>query len=439
MNQFDDIFKKKLNEDQLYDNRKGSWLEIDKRLNAYQLGSGGTKSVLKLWQVLSLLAVFSAVALFWERQHILRENQELKIKNQHLEATRVSGDAASLEQSTTHLPFQGGIAMSHQPVTAQANKNSALRSVSAVPSTSNPMEASAYLSSGERIGSTPLPHPITASDAINATVTLNLAKVKLDTSLVVSESVVTDTGLVVTENVVNADSFDTISVLEKPDTVALAAPDPAAEPIQQPVKSQPKKWRLGVRVLVGVDLPKEHGVSAMRGQGIGLARQIIPNLSATASADFLKFDLSTDSIPHNFADAAPPPPPGPNFRKLKNVASNQLIHQYSLGLSYSLPLAKRWSSSFNLAHTWAYRPSRLVSYRFEKEPPHGGPTHQEDEFLSVPIPKKWISAIWKMGVGFHFETPDWSLGVIGDYSRSLKQNRPTLEAAYVRAEALYKF
>ncbi len=429
MNQFDDVFKKKLNEEQSFDGRKQSWFKVNKNLHAYELGSGVSQTALTLWKVLGLVAMLSVIALVWDRQHIIQENKLLKSVNRQLETTPKLRESASFEPPTTQqLPLDYA-SYSQQQVKKKEAENQLLRGGRYAYQTALSAQSRMYSVVDSNTVSAVLPHSIKAAQESKEPVlsSVQVLATAHDSALVLMELPLLHLDSVVT------------SVVDKLDATTLTTIDLAPVPVVKPVRPVDKPWRVGVRAIVGFALPKERGVSAIFGQGMGVSYRVIKNLSLIAAVDFLKFDLNTDSIPRHFADVAPPPPLGPNYPPLKNIASNRVLNQYSLGLSYTLPLARQWSTSINLSHNWSYLPSRLVSYRFQKNPPHGGPSHQEDEYLTLPTPKHWVSNIWKMGIGLHFETPAWAFGVLGDYSKSIKQNKPTLEAVYGRVEAMYKF
>jgi hypothetical protein len=463
MNQFDELFGNKLNDEQSFGGQKRSWTQLNHDLNAFEVGSSVAAKSLALWKAVSVVAILSSVALLWERQHLVRENDRLKaIPAQQQNTMPARQDMASIPENTlknsnNNVPVQTAQSTQEQhptenlsDVPPKFNRSSSSQSVFAK---TNPSTVSTPKAEQGQIPGAALPYPAFAGDVkLNAvaaegakssvaadTLNKSLSVNNLNVKAALAPTV--DTPMIAT----NTDSAAVDTLLNKiavnPDSTQ-QSPIVNAAPVIEQVHSRNKRWLAGVRLSIGQPLPKEKGLSMVKSQGLGLAFRVWNGFSVTAFADFMQFDVNSDSMPQHYcAVKLPPPSPGHHYFDLENVSSNQVMQQYNLGLRYTVKLFGPWRLSANAAHTWVHQPSRFASLRFEEMQPHGGGPgwHPDDEYLTIQSTKTWTSNIWRMGFGVHFETMRWSFGINGDYAKKIGDTQPSFETAYASAEIMYKF
>ncbi len=471
MSQFDDFFNKKLNEEQSFAGQKRSWTQLNRDLHLLEKGTGiGAKSLL-MWKALSIVAILISVALVWERQRLVKAQEKSDLVVTQLQE-KLQAQSPLVVQPAVKQPVETGASPISAPTekpsaatTARSNETSYSNNVDVSPkSTRNtrqtPAKANSFPKSNDpEHAMVALSNPI-ASPGLrpqsNDSSTHSIsgkplvadpndpgnAAAMLPTSINPALNpleITTDTTQSSIKVAAPKTDSAAIKTVEKPDSVSTKPMAEAPTPVIDPVHKKTMRWNVGVRLIAGFPQPKQQGVSMIQGQGLSVSYRFWHNFSLTTAAEFLKFEVNADSIPKHCSDIKlPPHGQGHHFAELKNVTSSREIRQYNIGLNYTQPLIGRLNASCSFAHTWAFLPSRLVSLRFEEL--HGpGPGGPDEEYQVRQTPEKWVSNVWRLGVGLQYETSRWIFGVRGDYAKHLNNSSPTVDATFASAEVLYKF
>jgi hypothetical protein len=471
MSQFDDFFNKKLNEEQSFAGQKRSWTQLNRDLQLLEKGTAIGARSLTLWKAVSIVAILISVALVWERQHLVDAQEKSNLVVTQLQE-KLQGQNTPVAQHAVKQPEnildRSISAPMENPSAATATRSNEIlysnKVIDSAKSTRKPRQIASKENDLPKLSN---PDNATVAPSIQVTLpalhpqpndsnsnSIAAKRPDVEPNAPVNSSALSSIPIITTQepveltadtarfalkdSTVKVDS-SAIKMIEKPDSSSSKPMAEASSPIIDPVHKKATRWNVGVRLIAGFPQPEQQGVSMIQGQGLSVSYRFWHNFSLTTAAEFLKFEVNADSIPKHCSDIKlPPHGQGHHFSELKNVTSSREIRQYNIGLNYTQPLIGRLNASCSVAHTWAFLPSRQVSLRFEEL--HGpGPGGPDEEYQVRQTPKKWVSNVWRLGVGLQYETSRWIFGARGDYAKHFNNSSPTVDATFASAEVLYKF
>jgi hypothetical protein len=231
----------------------------------------------------------------------------------------------------------------------------------------------------------------------------------------------------------------TVASAQKPD---LKLPEAAvALPKSIEPARSPSRFQAGVQILAGLPQPQEKGISLLMGQGITAEYNLWKNLWATASADWLRFDISTEKYRPKFHPKHEPSPPEyigpPQFKeKLVKVESAQRQQQFGLGLRYAFPTRFWVRPSVRISHSWTRVSPEILTLKYQK---HGGGGWPPPRYKVQKSDAQIVDNTWRFGAGLERVTPNWVFGIWADYSKSLTANDPSFDMLLFRGGVLYRF
>lgn len=460
MRDFDDFFAERLEEEASFPKRSKNWKQLSKNLDAFDAGMAQSpSSALRWWQASTVIAILSAGMLLWKNLESRRENQTLRNTIANLQqAIKPSGEitpyhspAPPASNATLTPPVVSDLV---QPPSSFSAQTCITPKIAASPahfeSKSLPDNASGSEAALPAPANTPaeptatqLPPTIPADAAI--------VQIEQPASLTDSTRMFAQSGQTSTDSSTTAVATADTTVLDHPaaDTVATAI---AKNTTVHPFHTQKDKFRIGAQATLGMIMPAQPGVKALRGQGFNFEARLFGSLWATAGIDWLQHEVSTtEFIPkfHPRHDTIPRPPGhggggGPHHPpKLILVESTPRQQHLSLGLRYELPVAFWVKPSLRLSHTWVRVSPTLVTYKFEDNDPGwpGGPggAPPRHEYTAEKFDARWHQNQWRLGLGLEKSITDWTFVVSADYSRDFSVNTPSFDALYLRAGAQYRF
>jgi hypothetical protein len=466
MSDFDKYFKERLDEEGQFPRREKNWRALSKRLDAFGAGiqehSTNLRTYLRCWQAAAVSAVAVAGWLTWETVTTQSENAELRRevaalqeKNKAiLPQASISEPAGgspqifqkeNLNTATVHSEIGKNEESPHEVIKPYRNEEILINKVT---TGINPTNAVLQADNSSVSNSTvyekksPSGGVVGTADSTQAQAT-NLPQALVEENL---SNLKTPPPLLV----LPTDSLHEITLISlsktSPKVLPLPKKDiadaPAEVKIIEPVRS-PSRFSAGVQVLAGLPQPHEKGISPIIGQGITAEYNVWKGLWATASADWLRFDVSTKKYCSKFHPPHHPEPPNqigqPHHpEKLVNVESAQRQQQFGLGLRYAFPVRFWLRPSIRAAYTWTRVSPELIRFKYQKP---GGPNWP-------PSPPKYkvqksdaqiLGDTWRFGAGLEHETPYWVFGLWADYSKSFTANDPSFDMLLFRAGVQYRF
>lgn len=461
MNEFDKFFAKKLNKEGQFPRREKNWRLLSKRLDAFDAGLHGTQSHLRHWQIATTGAFILTGVLFWKTLSVQYENTALRQEmaalqekvnlvaqksaipqaNDHVNNTATP--APNLKKSEANAPARN-VAPLQNAVFGDKKRKSATSQNQQPPLNDDTAAAPAASLSPPRADKSNAAAPI-ADDKTTISAPLQ----DVPNSGIATEAKQADyndwsnfyplPAAVSLESVVLAPQRRPApEVLLLPQVAPLLAAAP--ETTIKPAKGL-SRFRAGVQVLAGKAQPRTTGISTIYGQGLTAEFALWRGLSLTASADWLRFDIATDTFhtqfhPNNPDQKAPPPP---WFYKLTKVESSQRQRHLGLGLRYTPPIRFWLRPSVQVAHTWVRVAPGLVSYKYNKKFPPPPNVPNFPWFNVKHYEEKKLSNVWRFGAGLEHERLHWAFGLWADYSMNLAATNATFDALFFRAGLQYKF
>jgi opacity protein-like surface antigen len=430
MSKFDEIFENKMKEAQQFAGQKRSWTQLNRDLHAFEIGASGISKSLAIWKALAIVAALGIVGLVLDRQRLVQQ----------------------MPSPAAPLPSPATVPAAPAPMATLPNQEwiAPQQAVAIAPSTAPSVTSKKdnHTPQAPDKASTPCSNAadVVALEQALQTALQDIARLKQEVAETTQQAaeaikradVLTDVILSMTPV---RDTAAQLAALKKDSAAVVVPATPVPSPVIDPVRVPKRPFRVGVFAMAGISSPGVKGVSALTGQGVGASFQVWRNVSVTASAAWMQFDISADSIPANCMDVkAPPSGPGHHFPDLKAVASDRSAHHYTLGIQYALPVYKRLTVNANAGHTWVHLPSKIASLRFEDNGPGGpGPGHHDDETIAVRTPKQWSNQTWRIGAGLSYELPRWSLGINGYYAQAKSSTCYGKSAVFASADIMYKF
>jgi hypothetical protein len=450
MSDFDKFFAEKLGEEGQFPRREKNWQTLSKSLDAFDTGLQhqvrNAQTYLRYWQVAAASVVLVAGWLTWKLVSVQNENAELRQEVAVLQKKDEDVAAAKRAQEETD-PVN--------PVNFPGRSLSALGYPKEEKSDSQVSAASKKVHHKDANFNRPINRVANTSQSDFSDEKQSLSKQPIANNSPPIQAV----GLANSENLPNQQAIPTLSELPTnalgkvtlaPQARVVLIPvlnkDIAviadAQNIIKPVRPD-SRFRAGVQLLAGMPQPQEEGVSLITGSGITAEYNIWKDFWVTASADWLRFDVSTTTFhPKYHPTHDPPPPPqiGPPWfqEKLVEVESAQRQQHFGLGLRYAFPVRFWVRPSIRVAHIWT-----------RVSPEHITLKYQHPGWPNWPSPppkyKVWesdaqiVGNTWRFGVGLEHETPNWVFGLWADYSKSFTTNDPSFDMLLFRGGIQYRF
>lgn len=444
MADFDDYFAKKLDEERSFPRRERNWRIIRKRLDARDPKAGPLSfSAMRVWKiaatVLLLVTGWLAWALVAERRENAALHRQMATAAERTVAPSASAPLPGGEKTPSGTGRSGEQTALPDPATTGASKSPSRKGgengPKQIPEAGNNLDAHGNRSSiAEQ-----------AASADNQTDTQN--------ALAGNETAPAEGDLPSREGEFferKTDSTRTKAVPGRmPEVIAerdaarqetnSGADSTAANntPPAEIIKPAPGRSRLraGIHVLAGVPLPREKGVSLLTGQGLRAEFALTKNLWLTASADWLRLEVSAGRVVPQLHHHGHDPDTlhGSPQSKLVKVESAQRRQQFGAGLRYALP-ARGWlKPSVRAAYSRARISPETVSLRFEKPAKNDPP-----EFIVHKYEARQLD-IFCVGIGVERETPHWVFGLWADYSRNFARPDAGFDALSMEGGLLYRF
>lgn len=484
MKDFDQFFRKRLEGERPFSKRDENWRQLSRRLDAFDTGIQNHGNAPRhwpkmLWQAAAFTAAAATAFIGWQNHALRMENKALHeqvVRNTPVEPV-ATVPAAPIPGLSTNPSAE--MAAAEQPVNESvrtfATQNEA-RSSESTPARTSPTDFKAQQTAEPAGGRTPIfqrndqavlppqkdiQQPAAPLDA-TAPATSNNAGIAQSAGDPIAgqndfSSKPADTEPFVAVNelpLLPPRDLDSLATLDasRPkipaamkDVAAAAAPA-AAPPIIRPVHPL-GRLRVGIQAVAGVPVPAEKGVSILTGQGLLAEVRVFKGFWVGASADWLRYGISSEQNPRRFhlpdePHFDPPGGGGPQQHefKLKMVEAEQRQRRFSAGLRYALPTRGWLRPSVHVAHVWTQKPESFVSFRFEEEP-HGGPGqgNHDTMYFTKKSENQWFKNTWRFGAGAEVQLKNWALGLSADYDKSFTANDPLFDALLIRAGATYQF
>lgn len=454
MSDFDKFFAEKLGEEGHFPQREKNWRALSKRLDAFDTGLqqqiGHVRRYLRYWQAAAACAIVTAGLLTWKLSAVQKDNAGLRREVTVLQEKNntAAQEIALLQQRSPNETATRSAATGTAPTepipapqrSAQGNKKAMRGVASFLPgkvygdntTTNRARDMETTADADASAGNQTVAPPDMPENTMDPVVARNQSPAKED-----------DRFLPAIES-----RPETISTLF-PDSLHRTLPRPplpnvsvaAALPkIIEPVRN-PSRFRAGIQVLAGVPLPREKGISILLGQGIAAEYNVWRSFWLTASADWMRYDISTEKyIPKFHSPHQHPPSHGgsPN-EKLVKVESTQRQQQFGLGLRYSFPLRSWVRPALRAAYTVTRISPELITYKFEHHSPGGPPGPPAPKYKVQKSDSEILENVWRFGAGLEHETPAWVFGIWADYSKNFAASDLTFDALTVRAGIQYRF
>lgn len=436
MSEFDNFFADKLGEEGQFPRREKNWRSLSKRLDAFDTGlvenTGRAYRMLRYWQAAAACFILATGGLAWKVVDTCHDNQALRIAlGKEQELTRDQNqEIAVLKNAAIQSESHARQAEAESTVLRDALSRQQL-----------PGNLNRYQNSTV-IANAPLPPIIptetTTSQALtvpaDSTVSEKNATVLADLPPVYADSIQLAAGFM-TRGAIGTDSSQMASKPSQPDSATLASTPKIIEPARNP-----SRFKAGIHLLSGIPLPNEKGVSMLSGQGLSAWFRIWRDLSLFATADWLRFDISTEKYIPKFHSHNPHQPPnGSPQEKLAKVESTQRQQQFGLGLQYNLPLRTWLRPAVRVAYTMLRVSPELITFKFEDQDPGGPGGAHPPKYTVQRTESKLIQNIWRFGAGLEHDTRDWTFGLWADYSNNFSAPDLTFDAITFRAGLQYKF
>ena len=463
MSKFDRIFADKLNEEQQFPGQDQNWNKLTGMLGAHDLMLYGLSKGLRMWKAIAAASITTVVGLGILTYHLKDQNKALQAALQQQQATfqaiqtqMAQMQAAIIDNKQENIANQNSpqnLPLRHQEINNGSNNtNNAIAQNATFDKTNTPINIANPADKNSVSGlskneATTRPanegaENIAAATNIANTGTDKLANASQQSSdqfykenpVAAQEALaqlqkIVDSFNVVKEAELIAEQNKRVPVcaflpsglqapkLQMPELPALA--DASAKTPMVRTLHRHDRVRVGVQTLISSTFPKEKGVSYAFGNGITAEVSPIRDLWITASADWMHFDISTDTVVRRFHFPDPPGPPSHQMDKqLVHIDASQRQQQYTLGLRYRLPIRSWVRPSVRIAHVWTRVAPGVITYRFEDKHNQGPNPHQHDpEYLAERTDAQFYGNTWKAGVGLEHETKRWVFGVYADYAK----------------------
>jgi hypothetical protein len=448
MSDFDKFFAEKLDEEGQFPRREKNWRTLSKRLEAFDTGlqqqTGNIHRYLRYWQAVAACTIFATGFLTWKVSSVQNENAALRKEAAEWQEKY----KAVLSQAST-LETAPGLSDSMKNDSPAPAAQSVESFDTAIKTRGNKEEI------GEIMRKTEKKHRVQSKKAnIGRSVTKEVVRNNSDAlNPVAFEETPPSSGQInAADSLIFKNTMDNLSALQmlpadslhaivvtllsKVDLDRPSPPDARAETIK-PV-TEPSRFRAGIQVMTGFPVPKEKGVSLLLGNGISVEYNLWRDFWLTGSADWLRYDVSTEKYVPKFHSHHhnPPPPNNPQQEVLVKVESTQRQQQYALGLRYALPVRSWVRPAVRVAYALTRVSPELITFKFEDNGPGGpgGPKYKVQKSES-----QILDNIWRFGAGLEHETPRWVFSLWADYSKNFAAADLTFDALMLKAGIQYTF
>lgn len=463
MSDFDNFFAKKLGEERDFPRREKNWRALSNRLDAFDAGlqhpSNNLLRHMRYWQAAAACAVVAAGLLGWKVTAVHRENDMLRQelvslqgKNRTLrpQAEAVSPAAYNpldINGTSERTPLRGSDA---QP----QNKMHKPGSFKTAVDNTNINKPASLKHEQANISGIHLSEEIIAGQPASGSniYTLQTPGATLDSMTNKGQSGQAKAASMALPVLPARRIFDvspsSVSGQEKAVILLpLSQPSGASAAMIKPAPLA-SRIRAGIQAVAGSPLPKDDGVSWLRGHGITGEYNIWRGFWATSSVDWLKYDVSTQQfLPKYHTHNKSPDPPhhtggGNPPKKLVQVESSERRQEYGIGLRYAFPWRFWVRPSVSIQHTWIHTSPHIISFKFEK-PPHGGGPHgnpdPDAEYVVRNTQAQNFGNVWRFGAGLEHETKYWVFSLKADYSNNFAASDLTFDALMLKGGIQYKF
>jgi BMFP domain-containing protein YqiC len=455
MSNFDDIFEQKLNEEQSFPNPEANWGKLATQLQSHDLLVHAVARKLLIWKIAAAAALIATVATTGILYQSKQENRQLQATIAQLEEKLATPSVPIATGSSSEIPKQTHETLPESDPakavipnkTDQASNSKALpgkvlnaneitptkaRSKNNKPgivSKANDMAVSNPPVEGQK-SNRDLQE--TALNAAQQTIAQLQARVDtLEQTLATIKDLPLQPKTLAILDPLPAFKKQTVAKTISPETVAMHTS------LIHPIRVH-DRFRVGIQTQLGFLSPKAKGVTPLKGSGISAAFSPARNFWITASADWLHFDIQSDTFLKRFR--LPNPPminPNHTFDKLVHMETSQRQQQFALGIKYALPVRARIRPTLRLAHIWTRVAPGTVSFRFE-EPFHPGGPHQNDpEYYTIRTAARSFGNTWRMGAGLERSFGRWNLAVSADYAKHFVERAFSYDAVFVNLGLQY--
>ncbi len=482
MENFDDLFRQKINEEQPFDGREKSWAQLDKQLGAFDAGQvvqpqTGFRAH-RLWQFAAAASVIGMGWLGWENHQLGNENARLNsglsaeiIKPQTsappvLEETQTAfseknqpGEVENLGQSKnwdkkTESPSGENFVENSTGNKARIEPKIQQKSEPAQFQKNNKRQS--IISKDSQISSDDFEKNQAIENINGATIVSKIAEMAHSTAEIARLTALADSlrAIVLMEN-----KLDSASVFEKidPKTAGPIASQTErkisidAKPIASMIRpvARPSRFKLGVQAVASQDLKNVDKKSWERGQGLAAEFYLKKGVSIAATADWGTYSFESEKAPRHVGpiDTMDFDPGGHGGHghhfELKKVSGLQREQNFSLGLNYALPVRFAVRPVVRVGHSWLHRSPISANFRFEDKPDQGGPgpgPGPDDPItVSKTTPASWDSNTWRVGLGLDWQRNKWTAGFSADLSRDFGKTDFAPDALTLRAGVAYSF
>lgn len=409
MSDFDQFFAEKLSEEGYFPRKEKNWRALSKRLDAFDTGLrqqvGHVRRFLRYWQAAAACAIVTAGWLTWKLDAVQKDNAGLR-----------RGVAVLQEKNNTAAQELALLQQRRPNETAASSATIRVDVANATaPAASQPVAPSNTL---ENAGDPDLVRMDTPTNPPDHLLPGTYSTVEKIASLL-------------------SDSLHRIQSLPPFQNTIVAAAQPK---IIEPVRN-PSRFRAGIQVSAGLPLPHEKGISILLGQGIAAEYNIWRDFWLTASADWMRYDVSTEKYVPKFHSPHHHPPShgGSPQEKLVKVQSTERQQQFGVGLRYALPMRSWARPAVRAAYTLTRTSPELVTFKFEHQGPGGPPGPPAPKYKVQRTESQILENVWRFGAGLEHETPSWVFGVWADYSKNFAASDETFDALMFRAGLQYRF
>lgn len=460
MNNFDDFFEQKLNEEQQFPNSGANWGKLSQQLQSHDLIVHTVARKVLVWKIAAAAALIGTIASTALLYQTRKENKQLEhtiAQYQQLEkmpSTPLAQIPAAPDTLSMAAPnAQQAVASNQIPVRPYASKSLAkaaksLKTPELTPSggtsTSSASKQTATAQAANQEIDTQTGRALSVNQEITAQTAALLAAQNQITQL---QEQVDSLQKALTEakaSSVRPAIMATLALLPAYDRKTAQKPDrqPAAVAYQpkqiQPFKSS-DRWRAGVQAQLGYVTPRATGVSGLKGSGFNVAYSPVRNWWLTASADWLHFNIQTDTVLKRLR--LPDPPmmnPSHHYDQLEEISSSQRQQQYALGVRYVVPLRARLRPTLRVAHVWTHVAPATVTFRFKDTNHPGGPHQNDPDYFFIKTAAHTFGNTWRFGAGLERSLGRWGLQFTADYAKQFTARTKANNVIYLNAGLQYR-
>lgn len=446
MNNFDDFFEKELNEEQQFPNSGANWGKLSQQLQSHDLVLHAVARKVLAWKIAAaaaLIGTIASTALLYQTRKENRQLEQTIAQYQQMEkvpSTPLAQIPAAPDTLSMAAPnAQQAVASNQIPVRPYASKsaNNAAKSLKTLELTP----------SGGTATSTESKQTATAQ-AANQEITAQTAELlaaqnqiaQLQEQVDSLQKALTEAKASSVQPVIMA----TLASLPAYDRKTAQKPDRQPDVVAyQPKQIQPFKasdrWCAGVQAQLGYVTPRATGVSVLKGSGFNVAYSPVRNWWLTASADWLHFNIQTDTVLKRLR--LPDPPmmnPSHHYDQLEEISSSQRQQQYALGVRYVVPLRARLRPTLRVAHVWTHVAPATVTFRFKDTNHPGGPHPNDPDYFFIKTAAHTFGNTWRFGAGLERSFGRWGLHFTADYAKQFTARTKASDAIYLNAGLQYR-